>query len=207
MWQASQNHICVIIQPLLCLYSKCQNNHKRTWCYRQQVSRDTLTWCYRRTLWGWLMTLACSGWLIQPAMIYVGLVLGMQARPASTGTESSSSSTRTSLQPMTSCQTTSRWRPAHAHLPHNAAAAVAILSSPGAMCGHTLTARHGWSCYVLRVVRLPVSSKLHDWFWGVARDKKLSMRHSGHCLCSAAQTPSYQALSLQWAMQVSHAGD
>ena len=164
-------------------------------------------WCYRRTHWGWLMTLACSGWSILPATIYGGLVLGMQARPASTGTESSSSSTRTSLQPMTSCQMTSRWRHAHAHLPHNAAAAVAILPHPGALCGHAHTARHGWSCYVLPVMRVPVPSKLHDWFWGMAQDLQHSMRHLNHCLGSAAQTPACQALSLQQAMQVGHAGD
>lgn len=105
----------------------------------------TLMCCFRRTHWGWLTTLACSGWSILPVTIYGGLVRGMQARLASTGTESFSSSTRTSLQPMTSCQMTSRWTRAHAHLPHSAAAAVAILSNAGALCGHAGTARHGWS--------------------------------------------------------------
>jgi len=105
---------------------------KQQGCYRHKTCSDTLTWCYRRTHWGWLMTLVCSGWLVLPAMIYGGLVRGMQARPASTGTVSSSSSTRTSLQPMTFCQMTSRWAHARSNLPHNAAAAVTILSSPGA---------------------------------------------------------------------------
>lgn len=187
------------------VYSKWQNSHQTGSRVLQTANlSDTLTFCYRRTHWGWSMTLACSGWLILPAMIYAGLVLDMQARPASTGTESSSSSTRISLQPTTSCQMTSRWTHSHAHLPHNAAAAVAILSSPGALCGHARTARHGWSCYVLTVMRLSVPRKLHDRFWGVAQGIQHSMRHAGHCLMSAAQTPSYQPLSLQQVLQVTN---
>ena len=65
-----------------------------------------------------------------------------------------------------------------------------LLSDPGALCGHARTARHGWSCYVLPVMRVPVPSKLHDWFWGMAQDLQHSMRHLNHCLGSAAQTPS-----------------
>ena len=154
---------------LLCAQQMPEQSSKdeRQGWYRQQVFGDTLMCCYRRTHWGWLMTLACSGLLILPATICGGLVLGMQARPASTGTESSSSSTRTSLQPMTSCQMTSRWTHTHTL---NVCPTMLQLPLPfcQALRGHAHTARHGWSCYVLHVMRVSVPSKLHDNFWRVA---------------------------------------
>ena len=164
--------------------------------------------CYRRTHWGWSMTLACSGWSFLPAMICAGLVRGMQARPASTGTESSSSSTRTSLQPMTSCRMTSRWT----HAPCTSAPqCCSCCCHSGALCGYAHTSRHGWSCYiipvwscyVLPVTRLPKQIARH--FLG--RTLRRTAWHEafrplpGVC----CPNPIIATIELQQAMQVTNA--